>query len=67
MSADEIFVLVLVVGCVLLIARLSWSTHQRAKMEEQQQAETAAGGAQLPTQDVKTPVRTSQQRKRQAR
>lgn len=67
MSADQIFILVLVTGILLLIARLSWSTHQRAKLEEQQLAERAAAAPPEPAQAAAATGRAGRRRPRQAR
>lgn len=62
MSADQIFVLVLVVGSLLLIGGASWDTHQRAKVEEQPQSQAGPDVPRLAAEDVRPSARTRRQR-----
>ena len=67
MPADQIFVLVLVIGIMLGLTWLSWDTRRRAKLDELRQAEAVAAAPQSPAEDMKERTRTERQRKRQAR
>jgi hypothetical protein len=64
-SADQIFVLLLVVGIVLGLAWLSINSRRRAELERQRQAEiAAAAAAELPAEEVREPARPERRQRR---
>ena len=65
MPADQIFVLVLVVGIVLGLGWMSIDSHRRAELQRQRDEEAAAAAAaELPSVEAREPARQSRRRRK---
>ena len=65
MPADQIFVLVLVIGIVLSLGWMSVRSHRRADLERQsEQQAVATAAAELPSVEASEPARPERRRRR---